>query len=108
MNASKSLEALKPTRKNALKKTGKGIEGLDLPTMRDKARDVMASCPVSYVKTAVLKGEDGSVPCADTWFWVDHAEPLAALEILQRKGVAWPLGTLSEGHEFLLLVRVER
>lgn len=41
----------------------------------------MASCPVNYIRTAELRGSlfdsevtDGTVSCADTGFFVDHAE----------------------------------
>lgn len=51
------------------------------------------------------KGDEGSVCCADTGFWVDHAEPRAALEIVKNRGVEWPYGDLPEGCEFLVLVK---
>lgn len=71
----------------------------------------MASCPVKYVRTAQLRGSllnsevtDGTVSCADTEFFVDHTEPDAALDAVQRKGIKWPFGRLPEGHEFLVFV----
>ncbi|KAE9378623.1 hypothetical protein N431DRAFT_396406 [Stipitochalara longipes BDJ] len=101
---------------------GQGIERVEevVETTRRNAGEVMASCPVSYVKTAKLRGslyesagedrnEDGGVvSCADTGFWVDHQEPEKALRVLEEKGVEWPLGKLPEGCEFLVLVEVRK
>ena len=51
--------------------------------------------------------EDGSICSLDTNFFVNHTEPLAALdEISKKDGQEWPLGALVEGREFLLLVEV--
>ncbi|KAF3000233.1 hypothetical protein E8E13_007519 [Curvularia kusanoi] len=89
---------------------GCGIERLDLPVIRERAAGVIASSPVAYVRNAKFRGsllgdedQEGSC-CADTQFWVDHRERLAALAELKEKGVAWPYGPLPEGCEFLLLV----
>ncbi|KAF9695747.1 hypothetical protein EKO04_006256 [Ascochyta lentis] len=104
-----------------LRAFGSGIENLDLETVRRRARAVMDGSPIDYVRGAKLVGrlfeqEDGdgsgsgdgsgnaSVCCADTAFWVDHAEPLAALDVVRERGVAWPFGELREGCEFLVLV----
>jgi hypothetical protein len=72
----------------------------------------MNSSPVEYVKKAELKGSnfgagdgDGSISCAYTSFFVDHAEPLKALRDVKDQGVTWPSGTLPEGCEFLVLVK---
>ncbi|XMA11070.1 hypothetical protein WAI453_003861 [Rhynchosporium graminicola] len=81
--------------------------------MKLDAREILASCPVKYVREAELHGAlfedspvDGRVSCADTQFWVDHQEPDAALKIIERRGILWPLGHLPEGHEYLLIVKV--
>lgn len=89
---------------------GDGIEDIDLDVMRLEAKDIMASCPVTYVRDANLRGalfEDvtinETISCADTQFWVDHGEPNEALSVIKDKGINWPLGFLPEGHEYLLL-----
>jgi hypothetical protein len=38
-----------------------------------------------------------------TEFYVDHAEPLAALSVFKDKR-RWSLGDLPEGHEFLIIL----
>jgi hypothetical protein len=91
---------------------GSGLENTDLEVMRQQAPAVMKSCPVEYVRSAGLRGNlfesngsgQGAVSCADTNFWVDHQEPLEALEILKEMGLIWPFGDLPEGNEFLSLV----
>ncbi|KAH9216827.1 hypothetical protein DL95DRAFT_362868 [Leptodontidium sp. 2 PMI_412] len=94
---------------------GNGLEDVDLYTMRLEARDIMATCPVTYVRDAKLRGslfehepEDGTLSCADTQFWVDHREPDEALNLIKEKGRLWPFGHLPEGHEYLLLVKLKR
>lgn len=91
---------------------GRGPEDVDLKTTKRHARAVMSTCPVGYVKEAKLQGalfddniKDGTVSCADTQFWVDHKEPLRALESVKEKGFAWPFGELPDGHEFLVLLK---
>ena len=92
---------------------GRPTEEVDLTMTRDHARAIMDSCPVQYVKDAKLHGslfgevDDGSVSCADTQFWVDHEEPLKALDAVRDNGVVWPFGELPEGHEFLILVKAK-
>lgn len=74
----------------------------------------MKASPIRYVKDAKLRGrlfhpEDvsGLVSSVDTGFWVDHTEPLEALE-WARDTKNWPLGELHDGHEFLLILEVTR
>jgi predicted GNAT family acetyltransferase len=93
---------------------GRGPDDVDLEMTRKHAREIMASCPVGYVKEAKLRGElfegevaDGTVSCADTDFWVDHGEPLEALKIVREKGITWPFGELPDGHEFLVVVKAK-
>jgi hypothetical protein len=95
-----------------LRAFGRGLEEVNLQMVKEHARAIMDSSPVEYVKTATLRGNlfgtdegDGSVSCASTQFFVDHSEPLAALEAVKRRGVEWPFGTLPEGCEFLVLVK---
>ena len=93
---------------------GSGIEDIDLNAVGLEARDVMASCPVTYVRDAKLRGApfedatiDETISCADTQFWVDHGEPDEALSVIKDKGINWPLGYLPEGHEYLLIVKLK-
>ncbi|KAH7329922.1 hypothetical protein BKA65DRAFT_355516, partial [Rhexocercosporidium sp. MPI-PUGE-AT-0058] len=93
---------------------GNGLEDVDLELMRLEARDIMATCPVTYVRDAKLPGAlfedeavDGTASCADTQFWVDHRETDEALDIIRQKGRVWPLGYLPEGHEYLLLISLK-
>ena len=81
---------------------GQGIEEFDRTEKRDC--EVMESCPVGYVAEAKLGGGEEKVCLADTKFWVDHGEPMAALARLRKGGVEWPLGELPDGCEFLAIV----
>jgi hypothetical protein len=69
---------------------------------------------LDYVKKAKLCGslfgpEDtsGLVSSVDSGFFVDHTEPLEALGWV-REEFDWPLGELSDGHEFLLVLESRR
>jgi predicted GNAT family acetyltransferase len=93
---------------------GHGSEDVesDLEMTKENAREIMGFCPVGYVQEAKLREEgedvkvkDGVISCADTGFWVDHQEPLAALKTLKDEGRKWHLGDLPEGHEYLVIVR---
>ncbi|KAH8743623.1 hypothetical protein F5883DRAFT_592349 [Diaporthe sp. PMI_573] len=71
---------------------------------------VMSASPVSYIKDAKVCGRlfeaqdtSGMICGVNSNFYVDHAEPLEALSEFQEDG-NWPLGDLSDGHEFLLLL----
>jgi hypothetical protein len=47
----------------------------------------------------------GAVSCMYTEFYVDHTEPLEALDIFkQNRG--WCLGELLDGHEFLVILPI--
>lgn len=94
-----------------LRAFGHGREGVDLSVASILANKIMDTSPVEYVRTARLHGSlfdnkvsDGTVSCADTNFFVDHAEPDAALEAVPSRGPKWPPGRLPEGHEFLALM----
>ena len=76
------------------------------------ARRIMDSCPVTYVKEAKLRGDlfepdaaEGVICCADTNFWVDHAEPLEVLKAVKERNLGWPFGDLPDGHEFVVIVK---
>jgi GNAT superfamily N-acetyltransferase len=92
---------------------GRGLEEVNLETIKQYAADIMLSSPVGYVRTAKLHGslfgslEGSAVSTANTNFFVDHAEPLEALALVREEGLAWPFGELPEGHEFLLLVKTD-
>ena len=76
---------------------------------------MLACANVNYIKNAPLRGRlhqsvestegDTVVSLLDTQYPIDHAEPNEALAEY-RKLDKWPLGSLLEGHEFLLLVPV--
>ncbi|KAH7561581.1 hypothetical protein BM1_02685 [Bipolaris maydis] len=94
----------------ALRAWGRGIEDVNMEIAKEHAAGIMAASPVKYVRDAKLKGslfgsgDDGTVCCADTSFWVDHAEPFAALAEIKKRAT-WPFGDLPEGCEFLVLVK---
>ncbi|KAF2450087.1 hypothetical protein P171DRAFT_204796 [Karstenula rhodostoma CBS 690.94] len=94
----------------ALRAFGGGIEGFDMDMMKLHARGILDASPFEYVKSCKLKGSlfgqevtDGSVCSGDTSFWVDHDEPLAALDQVKAKGGSWPFGDLLEGCEFIAI-----
>ncbi|KAJ5888318.1 hypothetical protein N7495_008359 [Penicillium taxi] len=98
----------------ALRAFGRGPEEVDLTMAQEHARSIMASCPVSYVRTARLHGSifdddtrDGTISCADTQFWVNHEEPLKTLASIRAKGIVWPFGDLPDGFEFLIMVKAK-
>ena len=81
-----------------------------LDFIRDHANAIMKASPVEYVRDAQLRGglfdpkeTNGAVSSVYTEFFVDHAEPLQALESV-RKCMEWPLGDLLEGYEFLCIL----
>ena len=72
----------------------------------------MKDTPIGYLKTAKPCGslfqddyEPGVVSSVLTDFFVDHAEPLAALDGFKADG-DWCLGELLDGHEFLIILPV--
>jgi hypothetical protein len=75
--------------------------------------NVLANTPIDYLKDVELAGSlfrddctNGAISCVYTHFFVDHREPLAALDVFKAKR-RWCLGELPEGHEFLILLPVE-
>ena len=69
---------------------------------------------ICYVKDAKLCGSvfdpgdtSGLVSCVDTRFFVDHNEPLEALQYLKVE-MEWPLGELLDGHEFLFIAEARK
>jgi hypothetical protein len=74
----------------------------------------MKVSPVRYIRDAKLQGRifdarisDGTISSVDTGFFVDHTEPLEALNYV-REDRGWPLGELNDGHEFLLILEAKR
>jgi len=73
---------------------------------------IIDTSPVSYLKNAQPRGSlfqdgtDGGAVCSvNTDFFVDHDEPLQTQKRWEeRHDMAWPLGELAEGHEFLCIV----
>ena len=98
----------------ALRAFGRGIEEVDLEIAQLHAQGIMNASPVEYVRSARLTstlfgngngGVESGTCCANTDFWVDHAEPLTALQQVKDRGVQWPFGELPEGCECIVLVK---
>ncbi|EGX89796.1 hypothetical protein CCM_08049 [Cordyceps militaris CM01] len=86
------------------------IEKVSLDFIRENAQGVMGLSPITYIRDAKLCGTifdandvTGLVSGVDTGFFVDHEEPLDALETI-RESLQWPFGDLPDGHEYLLIV----
>ena len=76
---------------------------------KEHAQAILESSPVAYVKDMVLHGSlfdanctTGAVSSVFTSFYVDHSEPLEALDKYKQNG--WVLGELLDGHEFLIIL----
>lgn len=86
------------------------ISRISFDFIQKNASSIIEASPVAYVREARLRGtvfgDDGRLTCgADTAFYVDHREPDQALARIKTK-MAWPLGDLPEGHEFLVILPV--
>jgi len=88
------------------------IESIDLTYCRENAKQIIEASPVDYVRGMKLCGSlfeagctSGAISTVFTGFYVDHTEPLAALQVFKDAG-KWPLGELIEGHEFLVILPV--
>ncbi|KAI0746404.1 hypothetical protein C8Q80DRAFT_1104630, partial [Daedaleopsis nitida] len=84
-------------------------DSIDLGIIAEHAAPALACTNVDYLKHTQLRGslfqrnpQPGVVSSVYTVFWVDHAEPLAALGMYKQH--QWPLGELLDGHEYLLLI----
>ncbi|KAH8169598.1 acetyltransferase (GNAT) family protein [Sarocladium implicatum] len=87
------------------------IEKVSLDYISKNAKEVLEVSPVPYIRAAKLCGgifnssdSSGLISGVDTGFFVDHKEPLEALETIGHRNLQWPFGDLPEGHEYLLLV----
>ncbi|KAJ7252130.1 hypothetical protein B0H12DRAFT_1234007 [Mycena haematopus] len=84
---------------------------LDLDFIKAHAQKIMDTTNISYLKGVQLRGSllqeaeaGGAMSCAFTDFYVDHEEPLRAMNRWEEKqDMAWPLGVLPEGHEFFCI-----
>ncbi|KAI0732576.1 hypothetical protein C8Q72DRAFT_882239 [Fomitopsis betulina] len=83
---------------------------LDLDFIRTHASDVLAQTPIRYLRGAELHGSlfgdehpAGAVSSVYTKFFIDHEEPLDALQTF-KDADQWTLGVLHEGYEFLVVV----
>ena len=90
------------------------INTISLEYIRKNAESIMKASPVRYVRDAKLRGKlfnpddsSGLVSGADTGFYVDHEEPLEALEWV-RESMEWPFGDLIDGHEFFFIIQAKR
>ncbi|KAG5650887.1 hypothetical protein H0H81_010648 [Sphagnurus paluster] len=91
---------------------GVKIDSIDLDFIRENAAKILKDTTVNYLKAAQLRGalfqdspDSGVVSSVYTAFFVDHAEPLAALESFRKAG-RWCLGELVEGHEYFVVFPV--
>jgi hypothetical protein len=81
--------------------------------IRDNAQKILDAATVGYLKSAKLRGSlfqenahPGVISSIYTEFFVDHKEPLEALENFKAAGRGWCLGELLDGHEFLLILPI--
>ncbi|GBE86066.1 predicted protein [Sparassis crispa] len=88
------------------------MDEVDTEFIARKARAVLQTSSVEYIKTAVLRGTlfgdartDGVISSVSTNFPVDHTEPQEVLDEYVRRG-AWKLGKLLKNDEFLILIPV--
>jgi len=84
---------------------------IDTDFIVENTSKILETTPIDYLKDVKLAGslfEDncttGAVSCVFTEFYVDHAEPLTALESFKMR--RWCLGEVPEGHEFLVVLPV--
>ena len=90
-----------------------GIHDIKTTFIRDHSQAILKASPVEYLRNATARGSlfdddvtDGTTSAVDTGFFVDHTEPLEALEDI-RMQIYWPLGELLDGHEFLLILEAK-
>ena len=84
---------------------------IDTTFIGQHAKNIFDVTPIEYLKNIKLRGEifednctSGAVSCVYAEFYVDHAEPLEALQIFKHRG--WCLGELLDGHEFLVILPI--
>jgi hypothetical protein len=87
---------------------------LDLSFIKAHTSDILKESPVEYLAKAQLRGrlfeetssDDAVISQVFTEWYVDHREPLEALQKYQADHGEWPLGKLLDGHEFWIVVPV--
>jgi len=107
------LASSHPAAVNALVKfSSLPMSELDIDFIGHKARAVVESATVRYIKNAELRGslfgdksDEGAVSSVFTNFPVDHAEPQQVLESYLGRGV-WKLGRPLRNHEFIVMIPV--
>ena len=89
------------------------VNRIDTHFIFQNATKILERTPIEYLKDVRLVGSlfdknctTEAVSCADTHFYVDHKEPLAALDAF-KAARGWCLGELLEGHEFLIIISVD-
>ena len=92
---------------------GVNIYSVNLNFIHDVVTKIISASHINYLKTAQLTGsvfnegdESGAVSSVFTAFYVDHVEPLEALEKFKLRG-RWCLGELLDGHKYLAIFPVE-
>ena len=92
---------------------GVNIYSANLNFIHDVVTKIILASHISYLETAQLTGsvfnegdESGAVSSVFTAFYVDHVEPLEALEKFKLRG-RWCLGELLDGHKYLAIFPVE-
>ncbi|KAF8194012.1 hypothetical protein K438DRAFT_1934738 [Mycena galopus ATCC 62051] len=93
------------------KRTHAKVRKVDLDFIKTHAQKIINTTDISYLKDVQLRGsllqnaaEAGVVSCVFTAFYVDHEEPLQALKNWEdSQDMTWPLGVLTEGHEFFCI-----
>ncbi|KAJ7480002.1 hypothetical protein B0H11DRAFT_2026124 [Mycena galericulata] len=94
-----------------LKRARANVRKLNLDFIKTHAQEIINTTNISYLKDAQLRGlllqdeaDAGVVSCVFTAFYVDHEEPFQALKSWEDgQDMTWPLGVLTEGHEFFCI-----
>ena len=88
------------------------VELIDTDFIIRNTAKILEATPIDYLKNVKLAGSlfddsctTGAVSCVFTEFYVNHDEPLAALEFFKTRR-RWCLGELPEGHEYLIILPV--
>ncbi|KIL61881.1 carbohydrate esterase family 1 protein [Amanita muscaria Koide BX008] len=91
---------------------GAKIGSIDLTFCRSNAQKIVEASPIDYIQKMQLRGSlfeegctSGAISTGYTEYYIDHEEPLAALQVFKDDG-KWCLGELLEGHEFLIILPV--
>ena len=92
---------------------GASIYDVDLDFISRNAKKVLEASNIGYLKAAKLwgsifqaGGDTGAVSSVFTEFYVDHDEPLEALDRFKARS-QWRLGELLDGHEYLVLFPIQ-